>query len=88
MTLTRKQETKLLEDVAAILVALEGNGLGAEKGMIQRVDILERADEKTALEVRRLWQRWDRLKWMSFGFGLGAGALGGWVSTLFPGGTP
>ena len=88
MTLTAAQETKLVDDVAEILVALKGNGLGSSEGMIQRVEDLETSDTKLTGEVRKLWRRWDRLKWLAFGFGVGAGALGGWVSTLIPGGTP
>ena len=76
----------LSADVPAILVALKGNGLGASEGVIERVHKLERADEKTALEVRRLWQKWDRLRWVSLGIGIGGGAIGGWVSTLIQGG--
>ncbi len=88
MTLTRNQETQLLEDVAAILVALEGNGLGSSEGMIHRVLKLERADEAIAVDIRGLRQQWARVRWVALGFGLGAGALGGWVSTLLPNGTP
>lgn len=90
MTLTPAQEEKLVEDVASILVALEGNGLGSSPGMIHRVTVLERSDEKTALEIRRLWQRWDRVKWTAAGaffvIGAVAGAIGGYVGNLIPGG--
>ncbi len=88
MTLTRNQETQLLDDVAAILVALEGNGLGSSEGMIHRVLKLERADEAIAVDIRGLRQQWARVRWVALGFGLCAGALGGWVSTLLPNGTP
>ena len=88
MTLTRNQENQLLDDVASILVALEGNGLGASEGMIHRVQKLERADEAIAIDIRGLRQQWARVRWLAIGIGIGAGGLGGWISTLIPGGTP
>ena len=88
MTLTRNQENQLLDDVAAILVALEGNGLGSSEGMIHRVLKLERADEAIAVDIRGLRQQWQRVRWLAIGIGIGAGGLGGWISTLIPGGTP
>ena len=88
MTLTRNQEKQLLEDVSSILVALEGNGLGASEGMIHRVQKLDRADEAIAIDIRGLRQQWQRVRWLAIGIGIGAGGLGGWISTLIPGGTP
>ncbi len=88
MALTDKQETQLLDDVAAILVALEGNGLGSSPGMIHRVLKLERADEAIAVDIRGLRQQWARVRWVALGIGIGAGGVGGWISTLIPGGTP
>ena len=96
MTLTRNQETQLLSDVAAILVALEGNGLGSSEGVIERVHKLERADEKTAIEIRSLRQEFRewrmKIRWSAVGMGVGAGFGGGglvlWISRFLPGGTP
>ena len=88
MTLTAAQETKLVDDVAEILVALKGNGLGSSEGMIRRVGQLERADEAIAIDIRGLRQQWARVRWVALGIGIGAGGLGGWISTLIPGGTP
>ncbi len=88
MTLTRDQEKQLLENVAAILVALEGNGLGSSEGMIHRVLKLERADEAIAVDIRGLRQQWARVRWVALGVGIGAGGLGGWISTFLPNGTP
>ncbi len=88
MTLTRNQETQLLDDVAAILVALEGNGLGSSEGMIHRVLKLERADEAIAVDIRGLRQQWARVRWVALCIGIGAGGVGGWISTFLPNGTP
>ncbi len=92
MPFTEAQEKQLLADVASILVALQGNGLGAEKGIVYRVDELERADEATALEVRSLRQdfrEWRlKIKWWGIGYVAGGGAIVYGISRVFPGGTP
>ncbi len=92
MTLTQDQETQLLDDVASILVALQGNGLGSSEGMIHRVDKLERADEKTALEVRSLrteFREWRlKVKWWGIGYTAGAVGIVYGINRFIPGGTP
>ncbi len=92
MPFTEAQEKQLLEDVAAILVALEGNGLGSSPGMIYRVDMLERADEKTALEVRSLrteFREWRlKVKWWGIGYTAGAVGIVYGINRFIPGGTP
>ena len=92
MTLSRNQEKQLLDDVAAILVCLQGNGLGSSEGVIERVDVLERADETTALEVRSLrteFREWRlKVKWWGIGYMAGAVGIVYGINRFIPGGTP
>ncbi len=77
--LRRHEAQKMIEDVGEILDCLKGNGLGAQKGMIERVDDLERAEEATAIEIRGLrrdLREWRlKIKWATIGYGAGSGGI-------------
>jgi len=65
-----KNQDKLIE-------ALTGNGFGANKGLIPRVEDLEACETLQNGEIDKLWRRWDKAKWVSVGVGLGYSATGG-----------
>lgn len=62
--------TQIQADVAEILRALKGNGLGVSKGLISRV-------ETNCQSIKRLDRIIDRTRWTFAGVGLGAGVAGG-----------